>query len=211
VTPLRRPIVCIVTSGRGEPVPIIDTAAAAARAGADLVQIRERRLDDRVLLDLVRLAIQATSGTRTRVVVNDRSDIALAGGADGVHLRERSMAASRVRVVVPDSFLVGRSVHSLSAAREAEADGGCDYLVFGTVFHSLSKPDGHGAAGVDALAEVCRAVRLPVLAIGGITEARVADVARAGAAGIAAISLFADPAACGDRVASVRRLFDTCS
>ena len=211
MTPLRRPIVCIVTSGRGEPGPIIDTAAAAARAGADLVQIRERRLDDRALLDLVRLAIQATSGTRTRVLVNDRADVALAGGAAGVHLRESSMAASRVRAVVPDKFLVGRSVHSLSAAREAEADGGCDYLVFGTVFHSPSKPGGHGAAGVDALAEVCRAVRLPVLAIGGITEARVADVARAGAAGIAAIRLFADPAACGNRVASVRRLFDTCS
>ena len=211
MNPLRRPIVCIVSSGRGEPVPLIDTVAAAARAGADLVQIRERRLDDRALLDLVRLATQATSGTRTRVLVNDRADIALAGRAGGVHLREDSMAASRVRAIVPDRFLVGRSVHSLSAARQAEDDGGCDYLVFGTVFQSLSKPDGHGAAGLDALAEVCRTVRLPVLAIGGITEARVADVARAGAAGIAAINLFADPAACGDRVAAVRRLFDTCS
>ena len=208
---IRHPIVCIVTSGRGETVPIIDTVAAGARAGADLVQIREPRLDDRALLDLVRQAIQAASGTRTRVLVNDREDIALAGGAAGVHLRENSMAASRVRAIVPDDFLVGRSVHSLAAAREAEADGGCDYLIFGTVFPSPSKPEGHGVAGVGALADICRAVRLPVLAIGGIIEARVADVARAGAAGIAAINLFADPAACGDRVASVRRLFDTCS
>ena len=96
------------------------------------------------------------------------------------------------RAIVPDGFLVGRSVHSAAEAVTAEGSGGCDYLIFGTVFESASKPAGHRVAGVRALAEVCAAVRLPVLAIGGITTARIPDVVRAGAAGIAAVGLFAD-------------------
>lgn len=206
---LPRPIVCVVTPGRGGSTAIISAITAAARAGADLVHIRERQLNDRALLDFVRRAVDATGGTSTRVLVNERADVALAALAAGVHLRDDSMPASRVRAVVPDGFLIGRSVHSVAAAREAEADGGCDYLVFGTVFHSESKPEGHPTAGLDALECVCRAVRLPVMAIGGITEARAAEVARAGAAGIAAISLFADAAAVGPAVAAVRRRFDT--
>ena len=124
-------------------------------------------------------------------------------------MRDDSIAASRVRAIVADPFLIGRSVHSVDAAREAERDGGCNYHVFGTVFPSVTKPDGHAAAGLEQLRLVCGAVRLPVLAIGGITETRASDVARAGAAGIAAISLFRDAASAGRAVAAVRRAFDT--
>lgn len=206
---LHRPIVCVVTSGQGDVLRTVDAISAAARAGATLIHIREPRLDDRHLLDFVRRSIEATVDTTARVVVNDRADVALAAAAAGVHLRDGSIAAARVRAIVTEGFVIGRSVHSVAAAREAEADGGCDYLVFGTVFPSASKPAGHEAAGIEQLQRVCAAVQLPVLAIGGITETRAADVARAGAAGVAAISLFANAASAARAVAGVRQAFDT--
>jgi thiamine-phosphate pyrophosphorylase len=157
----------------------------------DLVQVRECGLDDASLLALTEGIRDALGGTEARVLVNDRVDVALAAAVAGVHLPASAVACGRIRAIVPDSFLVGRSVHSVGEALAAAADGACDYLVFGTVFESQSKPAGHPIAGVDALAEVCAAVSIPVLAIGGITAERVPDIARAGAAGLAAIGLFA--------------------
>jgi len=209
VTSLSFPLICVVTPGRGVSEPLIQAIAAAARAGASLVHVRERALDDRQLLALVRRAVDVTRGTRAAVVVNDRVDVALAAGAAGVHLREDSVAASRVRTIVPERFVIGRSVHSVEEARRAEESGGCDYLVFGTVFASRSKPPGHAVAGVETLKEVCAAVALPVVAIGGVTLARVGELVDAGAAGIAAIDLFADPERAGEAVAAARRQFDT--
>jgi thiamine-phosphate pyrophosphorylase len=170
---------------------VVTAAAVSARAGVDLVQIREPGLDDVSLLTLTVKVREALAATGARLLVNDRVDIALAGRADGVHLPGRAIASAVVRAMVPDGFLVGRSVHSEGEAIEAERAGGCDYLVFGSVFESRSKPAGHAVAGLDALASACRSVRLPVLAVGGITAARVPEVVQAGAAGIAAIGLFA--------------------
>lgn len=185
-------------------------AGRAARAGVDLVQIRERSFDAAPLLDLTNRVKHATAGTAALVVVNGRVDVALASGADGVHLPAAAMSCPRVRAIVPDGFLIGRSVHSETEAVAAEAAGGCDYLVFGTVYESRGKPAGHPVAGLEALGRVCRAVRLPVLAIGGITAERARDVARAGAAGIAAIGLFATgvEAELAETVAQVRQSFD---
>lgn len=197
-----RPLLAMVTDRRlyaGTPTcadsdgrtALVGAAAAAARAGVDLVQVRERGLDDGSLLALAEGIRDALVGTESRVLVNDRVDVALAAAADGVHLPSSAVVCSRIRAIVPDGFLVGRSIHSVGEALAAAADGGCDYLVFGTVFESRSKPAGHPAAGLDALAEVCAAVSLPVLAIGGITAERVPDIVRAGAGGLAAIGLFA--------------------
>ena len=163
---------------------------AAARAGVHLVQVRERDLDGGPFVRLVARCMDAVRGTRARVLVNDRVDVALAAGAHGVHLRADSVAASRVRRIAPAGFLIGRSVHSVTEALRTAADGGADYLLFGTVFPTASKP-GQAAAGTTALAEVVVATSLPVLAVGGVTVATAPDVARAGAAGIAAIALFA--------------------
>ena len=188
-----QPIVCMIS----EPVgpdrfeALVARVADAARAGVHLVQIRQRTLDGGPLLMLVRQCMAALAGTRTRLVVNDRLDVALAGHAHGVHLRADSMPASRVRALAPRGFLIGRSVHGASEAVAVELDGGVDYLVFGTIFTTPSKP-GRPAAGTGALATVVAATRLPVLAVGGVTPERLADVARTGAAGFAAISLFAD-------------------
>lgn len=123
------------------------------------------------------------------MVVNDRLDVALAAGAHGVHLRADSFAAPQARGCAPSPFLIGRSVHSVAEAADASAAGGLDYLVFGTVFPTPSKP-GLPAAGVAGLAAVAAATTLPVLAVGGVTERQAGQVMSAGAAGIAAISMF---------------------
>jgi thiamine-phosphate pyrophosphorylase len=187
---------------------IVTWSVAVARAGVDLIQIRERGLDDRRLLALVRRVCAATTGYATRVVVNERTDIALAGEADGVHLPGTAPPAGRVRAVVPARFLIGRSVHIEAEAMQTELEGGCDYVMFGTVFSSASKPAGHPIAGISALAAVCRRVKLPVVAIGGIDEARANDAARAGAAGIAAIGLFAAPMPASEPEPVTRSRFD---
>jgi thiamine-phosphate diphosphorylase len=198
-----------VTGGRGLERPLLELVAEAAQAGVDLIQIRERRLDDRALADLTRRAVEASRGTGSRILVNDRVDIALAAHAGGVHLRGDSVAASRIRALAPDGFLIGRSVHDPAEAAAVEADGGCDYLVFGTVFPSTSKPSTDAISGPDALREVCARVEIPVLAIGGISIENVSRVAASGASGIAAISLFerGDPIAA--TVSTLRRRFDT--
>lgn len=202
------PIICLVTGDRGGEEPTLALIAQAVRAGVDLIQIRERRMSDRVLWHLTCRAVELTRGTASRIVVNDRADIALAAGASGVHLRGNSFAAARVRTLAPRGFLVGRSVHTAAEA-VAGAAGGCDYLVFGTVFSSSSKPENHPVAGLDALRDVCRSVRLPVLAIGGISPDNAAAVAKAGAAGIAGISLFEVDDSMTATVSRLRRAFDS--
>lgn len=187
------PIVCLITAGSrvgSTTDETIERIAAAARAGVSLVHIRERHLEAGPLFDLVRHAVHAVAGTRTRILVNDRLDVALGAGAHGVHLRADSMPASRVRAISPRGFLVGRSVHDVGRAVEAALGGGLDYLVFGTVFPTSSKP-GREPAGLAALARVVAATPLPVLAVGGIGLSAVSAVAAAGAAGFSAISMFA--------------------
>jgi thiamine-phosphate pyrophosphorylase len=206
----RRPIICMVTdrAAVGERA-LLTLIVAAARAGVDLIQIRERDLDAGALAGLTRNAIDAVSGTGARVIVNDRADVALAAGAAGVHLRGDGLPAARVRTIAPPGFLIGRSVHSEAEAAEIEAAGGCDYLMFGTVFPSASKPADHRAAGLDSLARVCARVRMPVVAIGGITVSGVAGIRRAGAAGVAAIGAFKPGSDPVEFVRAVRSLFDT--
>src|SRR5262249_16713030 len=125
-----------------------------------------------------------------RVLVNDRPDVAMAAGAGGVHLPADSVAASRVRQIVPSGFLIGRSVHTLDEIDRAVSDGGCDYLMFWTVFPSPANPHRHPAAGLDGLRAVCARSPLPVIAIGGMSDARAADLASAGAAGLAGVGMF---------------------
>lgn len=156
----------------------------AVSAGIDVIQVRERDLDGRELARLVREIVAATRGSRTRVVVNERVDVALATGADGVHLRGDSLATPHVRVSAPPGFLIGRSVHSDG---EAAGAGPVDYLIAGTVWTTPSKPEGHAVIGPEGLARIVQASRVPVLAIGGVDPGRVAALAGAGAVGLAAI------------------------
>jgi thiamine-phosphate pyrophosphorylase len=157
-----------------------------------MIQVRERQLDDRSLLDFVREVVEAARGTDCAVIVNDRPDLALAAGADGVHLKADGVLGADICSLTDKRLLIGRSVHSVGDAVAAEKHGGYDYLLFGTVFPSSSKPTGHTIAGVSGLHDVCRSVLLPVLAIGGITPARARELAAAGASGVAAISFFGE-------------------
>lgn len=190
------PIFCLVTDRRRygaawEPA-LVGRVGAASREGVHLVQIRERDLDGGPLMRLVSACVAAVRGTRTRIIVNDRLDVALAARAHGVHLRADSFSAARARASAPAPFLIGRSVHSVTDAVATTCDDGLDYLIFGTVFDSASKPGGT-PAGLAALGEVAQATRLPVLAIGGVTRGRIPDILAAGAAGVAGISMFDTP------------------
>ena len=202
------PIVCVITRARGltgspERLALLARLKGAAAAGAAFIQVRERQLSDRALVAFVRELVECTRDSDCRVMVNDRPDIAIAAGAAGVHLKERSLAVADVRRIVPGAFIVGHSVHTETDAEAVEEAGGCDYLLFGTVFPSASKPDEHPIAGIDALRRVCERVSLPVLAIGGINTDRASSVAAAGAAGAAGISLFSEAT---DMGAAVRAL-----
>jgi thiamine-phosphate pyrophosphorylase len=172
------------------PDALVAAAARVSRGGVDVIQVRERDLNDRDLTSLVRRIVAAVAGSRARVFVNDRADIAMAAGAGGVHLRGDSPPASRLRAIVPPGFTIGRSVHTLDEIDAAAGDGGCDYLIFGTVFRSAGKPPGHPVAGLAGLAAAVRRSPLPVIAIGGVTPEREPDVARVGAAGLAAVGWF---------------------
>jgi thiamine-phosphate diphosphorylase len=169
---------------------LIVRAARAASAGVDVIQVREPDLSDRELCALVRSILRVSGGSPARVLVNDRPDIAMAAGAAGVHLRGDAAPASRVRTLTPEGFFIGRSVHTLEDVDAAAAGGGCDYLLFGTVFSSSGKPPGHPVAGLAALRAACARSPLPVIAIGGMDEGRAHLVRDAGAAGFAAVSMF---------------------
>jgi thiamine-phosphate diphosphorylase len=169
----------------------------AVHAGVDLVQVRERDLEAGTLSSLVGELLAVARGTVTRIVVNDRIDVALASGADGVHLRGDSIPVGAARQLAPSGFLIGRSVRRVE---EAIAARDADYLIAGTVFSSASKPPEAPLLGIEGLKAVVRSVNRPVLAIGGMTDERLGAVASAGAAGFAAIGLFM---AVGDAQAGV--------
>ena len=170
---------------------LVQRVAAVAAAGVNLVQVRERDMEARDLSRLVARCVTAVRNTRTRILVNDRLDVALTSGAHGVHLRGDSIRASRARALAPIGFVIGRSVHTVDEAITAHAEGGLDYLLFGAVFATASKP-GQPPAGVQALADVVRATPLPVLAVGGVSSDTAPRLAGTGCAGFAAIGWFAD-------------------
>jgi thiamine-phosphate pyrophosphorylase len=215
-------VICLVTDrrrlaeGSNASNRLVELVSAAASAGVDLIQVRERDLEAREQTDLVRRCVDAVRGTRSKVIVNDRVDVALAAGADGVHLRSDSIDASAARRILPTGAVVGRSAHSAEEAAEASRQGGLDYLILGTMFETRSKPSTHCLLTLEELSAASRLSSIPILAIGGITTDRARDIARSGAAGIAAIGMFIPQSdeVLRDHVeavaSAVRRAFDTC-
>ena len=185
----------------------------AITAGVDWVQIREKDLAVRDLLALARAAVRAAAEFRSgevRVIINDRLDVALAAGAAGVHLGGESLPAREVvrwcrRGNAPADFLIGVSSHGLEQAREAES-AGANYVFFGPIFDTPSKMAFGLPQGIPKLAEVCSAVRVPVIAIGGVNEENGTECVRAGAAGVAAIRLFQEPGELADLKSAIGRL-----
>jgi thiamine-phosphate pyrophosphorylase len=216
---LNPPVVCYVTDRKSlgdgpDRAAIREKIQMAIEAGTDWVQIREKDLPSRELAGLVRGSVAAgRKHVSSRVIVNDRLDAALAAGAAGVHLGRESLNARDVvqwcrRGNAPAEFLVGVSCHSLEEAREAES-AGASYIFFGPVFDTPSKRGLGAPQGAERLAEICRSVRTPVIAIGGVDEGNTAECVRAGAAGIAAIRMFQeadDVLELKDAVQTIRRL-----
>lgn len=167
--------------------PLEKVVAEAVGAGAGAVQLRDKEASPRALLDLARRLREATARRGALLIVNDRLDIALAAGADGVHLGPEDVPLAAARRVVPDGFLLGHSTDDPGLARQAEADG-ADYLGCGTVFPTTSKEDAGAVVWVGGLAAVARSVAIPVLAIGGVTAERARLLGGSGAAGVAVIS-----------------------
>jgi thiamine-phosphate pyrophosphorylase len=168
---------------------LLEAIARNLAAGIDWIQIREKDLSARDLFDLVQCARALPNPAATKILINTRVDVALAAGAAGAHLPSGSPPPSRWRAITPPDFLIGVSCHTLEEARAAEQDG-ADYTLFGPVFAPLSKSADLPPRGLVRLAEVARAVRIPVLALGGITRENASECTSAGAAGVAAISLF---------------------
>lgn len=195
-----KPVSYLVTPGETTPettpagrdfASLLALLTTAAEAGVALVQLREKRLRPRVLYELTTRAAELLRGTHTRLLVNDRADIAHAAAADGVHLTANSLDAATVRRTFGPDLLIGVSTHTLAEARAAR-DSGADFAVFGPVFDTPSKRPYGPPAGVEVLAQVAHALApFPVLAIGGVTREKARRVILAGACGVAAIRLFA--------------------
>ncbi len=157
--------------------------------GVEMIQLREKDLEARRLLELARRVMALPNPKRTQILVNTRVDVALACGAAGVHLPGDSPPPALLRRFVPRAFLIGVSCHSVDEVRRAEAEG-ADYVFFSPVFRPLSKAPYGPPQGLTVLAEACRAVSIPVLALGGIQAGNVEACLAAGAAGVAGISMF---------------------
>lgn len=179
---------CLVTDRRQtRDRDLVEVVAACVQAGLPALQVREKDLGALEQAALCRRLRARFAGRRPLLVVNDRADVALAVGADGVQRTHTSLSVRDLRAVLGPDRRIGASVHALDQARRA-ADAGADWLTFGPVYDTPSKRAYGAPLGVAALEEVSRAVAVPVVAVGGITPARVAEVVRAGARGVSVIS-----------------------
>lgn len=204
--PDNRPVVCLVTdrlrlaarvgvAASGACDLLLRQVSGAVEGGVDVVQIRERDLDARPLVDVVTRCCRIAAGSTTRIVVNDRLDVAIAAGADGVHLREDGIPAARARVLAA-GLVRGRSIHRPLLAAET---GDVTYLLAGAVFGSSSKPDAADLLGLDGLCRIVKSAgKCPVWAIGGITHERLGAIIATGARGAAAIGAFQPACALAD-------------
>jgi thiamine-phosphate pyrophosphorylase len=177
-----------VTDGRADGGrSLVEITRAAIRGGATAVQLRDKSGGTREMLELGCTLLELTRAAGVPLIVNDRLDVALALGADGVHVGQDDLPAKEVRRLIGPERILGVSAGTASEARQAEADG-ADYVGAGDVFGTRSKPDAGPPIGLSGLAAITRAVSIPVVGIGGITEANAASVTKAGAAGVAVIS-----------------------
>jgi thiamine-phosphate diphosphorylase len=179
-------LVVITDADLARPRSVADVVVAALRAGAPAIQLRDKGASAAELLDLVRILGALTRRADALLFVNDRLDVALAGGADGVHLGPDDIPVAAARSVAPAGFLIGASTDDPETARALVTEG-ADYIGCGTVYPTRSKPDAGRVIGLPGLDAVAHAVEVPVIGIGGVTTGRAHEVATTAAAGVAVI------------------------
>lgn len=159
----------------------------ALKAGVKAVQLREKDLPVRELLEMAYRMRELTGKYRARLFINDRVDIALCVEADGVHLGQSGIPVHAVRNMVKEEFMIGASTHNVEEAATAEREG-ADFITFGPLFETPSKLKYGAPLGIDALREAREGVSIPLLGIGGIKQGKVREVMNSGAFGVALIS-----------------------
>ena len=179
-------LIVITDAALAAPRSVLEVVAAALAGGAPAIQLRDKAASAGELLTTARALRELTRPAGALLFVNDRMDVALAAGADGVHLGPDDLPVAAVRRCAPPGFLIGYSTDDPESARRAVREG-ADYLGCGAVYPTGSKPDAGAVIGLERLDEVARAVAAPVVAIGGVTPARAREVATTGAAGVAVI------------------------
>jgi thiamine-phosphate pyrophosphorylase len=191
------PIICLITKGEATPEnfpqkknDILNIIRSAVENRIGIVQVREKRLSAKMLFELAEGAVKIAKNSSTRILINERADIALAAGADGVHLPADSLSPVSIREKFPKKFIIGISTHSLLEAESAVAQG-ADFIVLGPVFETPGKGR---PLGLDTFGDVCARLRpFPVIALGGIDAANSRKALAAGGSGIAAIRFLNDP------------------
>ncbi len=178
---------------------------AAVAAQIDLIQIREKRLTARVLFELAERAVEITRKSSTRILINDRADIAAGAGAHGVHLTTQSLDVAVIRNSFDREFLIGASTHSWEEAEQAYEQG-ADFIVLGPILPTLSKEKYGAPLGLEKFSAVCGNLGgFPVLALGGVSQISAEQCFEAGASGVAGISLFSDPSDLQTVAAAIRK------
>lgn len=165
----------------------VRVAEAALKGGVKIVQLRDKQMSGRQLVETARQLKQLCKKHGALLLVNDRVDVALAAGADGVHVGQDDIPAALIRDFVPDDFIIGVSVQTVAQAKEAEA-AGANYVAVSPVFTTPTKPDAGKGLGLERLKEIKQAVTIPVVAIGGINGSNLEEVLRAGADACAVVS-----------------------
>jgi thiamine-phosphate pyrophosphorylase len=211
----QNPLICLITdrqtvrankrkTGSIEDLgALIEFCSAAALAGVDLIQIREKDLSTNRLCDLVSSVVDSTCNTKTAILVNDRVDVALTCAAHGVQLRSDSLPVDATRKLAGEEFIVGVSTHSVAEARQA-AEKGASFVLLGPIFDTPSKRAYGAPLGLETLIEAVRTVPCPVIALGGIDRKNIRDVLSCGAAGIAAIRLFSEAEDLSELINAIR-------
>ncbi|MDX6559587.1 MAG: thiamine-phosphate pyrophosphorylase [Blastocatellia bacterium] len=210
---LSKPILYLITRGATteattpdseEFQQILKQVSAAVTAGVQLIQLREKQLPAQVLFELTAAVVSIARGSSTRILVNDRADVAAGAGADGVHLTTHSLTSDTIRNAFGAKFLIGASTHSLLEAREASRQG-ADFAVFGPIFPSPAKAKYGAPLGLEKLSEAARGLTpFPLIALGGVSLENANQCLLAGASGIAGITLFGDPNTLSTTVETLR-------
>lgn len=193
----KKPLIYLITENRittqnfiSESKKTLEIIKAAVETGVSLVQLREKQLPAKLIFELAQSAAKITAKSKTKLLINDRADIALAAQADGVHLTSTSIPTEIIRRNVPENFIIGVSAHSLAKAKEAKKQN-ADFAAFSPIFNSPGKDN---IKGLNELQEVCKALKpFPIIALGGVDEKNYREVLKI-ADGFAAIRFLNDAA-----------------